>query len=81
VCFDKQRQSYVQVGIVAWGVQCGQAGIPGVYADVVRQTEWINSLVTDYFGMDVPYFDLRSNGGASNKGEGTKPSSGAGNTV
>ncbi|CAG0913587.1 unnamed protein product [Notodromas monacha] len=60
VCFDKYRQSYVQVGIVAWGIGCGQGGIPGVYADVVQQVDWINSIVTEYFSLKTPYFDLRS---------------------
>ena len=32
---------YVQVGIVSWGIGCGTAGLPGVYADVRRFTSWI----------------------------------------
>ena len=27
---------YVQVGIVAWGLECGLPGVPGVYASVPR---------------------------------------------
>ena len=27
---------YVQTGIVAWGIGCGQSNVPGVYADVEK---------------------------------------------
>lgn len=33
--------TYVQVGIVAWGIGCGEPGIPGVYADVRRGLPWL----------------------------------------
>lgn len=32
---------YVQLGVVSWGIGCGMAGIPGVYADVAQQVAWI----------------------------------------
>jgi len=32
---------YIQVGIVAWGIGCGENGIPGVYADVTQVGNWI----------------------------------------
>ncbi|KAK7074091.1 hypothetical protein SK128_015686 [Halocaridina rubra] len=32
---------YVQAGIVAWGIGCGENGIPGVYADVSGASDWI----------------------------------------
>lgn len=51
---------YVQVGIVAWGIGCGDE-IPGVYADVIGATGWIQekiaqrlSLETDYFAKQLP---------------------------
>nr|WGW06500.1 prophenoloxidase activating factor [Macrobrachium nipponense] len=33
--------TYVQAGIVAWGIGCGENGIPGVYADVAGASDWI----------------------------------------
>lgn len=32
---------YVQVGIVAWGIGCGEQSLPGVYANVIGLSEWI----------------------------------------
>ena len=38
VCPSKyDPNTYVQAGIVAWGIGCGEDGIPGVYASVRRQ--------------------------------------------
>ncbi|XP_071543201.1 phenoloxidase-activating factor 2-like [Panulirus ornatus] len=34
---------YVQAGIVAWGIGCGQAGVPGVYANVPYALDWIKT--------------------------------------
>ena len=36
-----QPGRYVQLGIVSWGIGCGTAGLPGVYADVRQFTQWI----------------------------------------
>merc|ERR1712066_707092 len=33
---------FVQVGIVAWGIGCGQAEVPGVYTAVAEQACWID---------------------------------------
>ena len=33
---------YIQAGIVAWGIGCGENGVPGVYANVARAREWID---------------------------------------
>lgn len=33
---------YVQVGIVAWGIGCGQGGVPGVYASTSKLARWIH---------------------------------------
>lgn len=32
---------YYQVGIVAWGIGCGQRGVPGAYTDVTKFMPWI----------------------------------------
>jgi len=37
----------VQVGIVSYGVGCGLAGFPGVYARVSNYMEWIESILCD----------------------------------
>uniref|UniRef100_A0A182PQY2 Phenoloxidase-activating factor 2 n=1 Tax=Anopheles epiroticus TaxID=199890 RepID=A0A182PQY2_9DIPT len=33
---------YYQAGMVAWGIGCGNDGIPGVYVDVAMFTDWIS---------------------------------------
>ncbi|EEZ99183.2 phenoloxidase-activating factor 2 [Tribolium castaneum] len=43
VCPDPSNPSrYLQVGIVAWGIGCGESQIPGVYADVATFRTWID---------------------------------------
>jgi len=43
VCPKKDDpQHYVQVGIVAWGIGCGEENVPGVYTDVAEQACWID---------------------------------------
>ena len=44
---------YVQVGIVAWGIGCGQRGVPGVYASVSKLLEWIHAHLDDEAGHSV----------------------------
>nr|XP_029713212.1 phenoloxidase-activating factor 2-like [Aedes albopictus] len=34
---------YYQAGIVAWGINCGQTGIPGVYVRTCSYTNWIDA--------------------------------------
>ncbi|XP_012220488.1 phenoloxidase-activating factor 2 isoform X2 [Linepithema humile] len=33
---------YVQAGIVAWGLGCGDTGLPGVYANIAYARRWID---------------------------------------
>lgn len=44
---------YVQVGVVAWGLGCGQAGMPGVYASVSQASEWIMNTIQQNTGFDL----------------------------
>ncbi|GJQ81592.1 CLIPA10 [Trypoxylus dichotomus] len=41
-----QPSKYQQIGIVAWGIGCGQGGIPGVYVNVALFTDWIDNELT-----------------------------------
>merc|ERR1712038_778453 len=51
VCPSKyDPNTYIQAGIVAWGIGCGENGTPGVYADVSKATCWIDSVMTCHYG-------------------------------
>jgi len=43
VCPQKDDPThYTQVGIVAWGIGCGEENVPGVYTDLAEQACWID---------------------------------------
>jgi len=42
VCKREGEDSYYQVGVVAWGIGCGDKDVPGVYTDVAKQVCWID---------------------------------------
>merc|ERR1711994_512807 len=48
---------YEQVGIVAWGIGCGEQGIPGVYASVSEAVCWIDYAMTCYYGENKNDFN------------------------
>jgi len=51
-----------QVGIVAWGIGCGETGTPGVYADVSKAACWIDMAMTCYYGtITGDYFSYWGN--------------------
>jgi secreted trypsin-like serine protease len=53
VCPSKYNpNSYVQAGIVAWGIGCGEQGVPGVYADVAQSVCWIDYIMAGH-GQDL----------------------------
>ena len=52
VCQSKIEPSrYVQAGIVAWGIGCGENQTPGVYASVAKAVCWIDNVVTKHLGQ------------------------------
>lgn len=46
-----QANRYQHAGIVAWGIGCGENGIPGVYANVGQFRNWIDEQMT-YNNLD-----------------------------
>jgi secreted trypsin-like serine protease len=42
----RQAGTYVQAGLVAWGVGCGEKSVPGVYASVARGVCWLDWAAT-----------------------------------
>ncbi|XP_035453985.1 phenoloxidase-activating factor 2 isoform X1 [Spodoptera frugiperda] len=42
---EYEKDRYVQSGIVAWGIGCGEDGTPGVYVDVSVLRDWIDDKV------------------------------------
>ena len=49
--------TYIQAGIVAWGIGCGEDGTPGVYADVSKAACWIDSAVTCHYAANTGTYE------------------------
>lgn len=47
---------YVQVGIVAWGIGCGENGVPGVYASIPKAANWIADKIATRLSLPKDYF-------------------------
>ena len=47
---------YMQVGIVAWGIGCGENGVPGVYASIPHASSWIEDKIAKRFNLAPDYF-------------------------
>jgi len=43
VCRGSSKE-YILAGVVSWGLGCGERGIPGVYVDVAKYVEWVQSI-------------------------------------
>jgi len=57
VCPSKyDPNTYVQAGIVAWGIGCGEDGTPGVYASVSKAICWIDYAMSCYYGATTGDF-------------------------
>merc|ERR1712055_387387 len=66
VCPSKfEPNTYVQSGIVAWGIGCGEDGTPGVYASVSKALCWIDYAMSCYYG-DISGDYTSANGYTSN---------------
>merc|ERR1719219_2926513 len=57
VCPSKyEPNTYVQAGIVAWGIGCGEDNVPGVYASVAQAVCWIDMSMTCNSGSTSSYW-------------------------
>lgn len=41
------QQGWVQVGVVSWGVQCGNPSLPGIYSRISQFYDWVRNTVLD----------------------------------
>lgn len=51
------KNRFVQVGIVAWGINCGERGVPGVYANVASVRDWIDEQLL-YNNLSTKYYEF-----------------------
>ncbi|XP_038110196.1 phenoloxidase-activating factor 2 [Culex quinquefasciatus] len=42
---DRGDGTYVQAGIVAWGIDCGRENVPGVYVKVAKFVDWMKETI------------------------------------
>lgn len=58
VCPDPLNPNrYLQAGIVAWGIGCGEENVPGVYADVAKFRSWIDEKM-ERLNIDTAPYNL-----------------------
>ncbi|OBS60066.1 hypothetical protein A6R68_08806 [Neotoma lepida] len=39
--------TWIQVGIVSWGIDCGQVSVPSVYTDIAEYSEWLKYILSE----------------------------------
>ena len=45
---ESEEIRLVQLGVVAWGIGCGQAGMPSVYSSVASARCWLDQVMSCY---------------------------------
>ena len=59
VCPVKNDPSrFMQAGIVAWGIGCGENQIPGVYANVAAARPWIDQQMRNW-NLDTSEYEYK----------------------
>ncbi|XP_068247346.1 inactive CLIP domain-containing serine protease A8-like [Palaemon carinicauda] len=53
VCEDPVTGAYNLWGITAWGINCGQKNVPGVYVDILAFADWISQAIFGVAPVDV----------------------------
>ncbi|XP_042138062.2 serine protease 43-like isoform X2 [Peromyscus maniculatus bairdii] len=46
--------TWIQVGIVSWGINCGQVSVPSVYTDIAEYDEWLKYILSRTSCVDSP---------------------------
>jgi kallikrein len=48
VCpINGQENKYYQIGVVSWGIECGQENVPAVYSNIPFLRQWIDKQMQD----------------------------------
>lgn len=68
-CLDPETGLSKAVGLVSWGIGCGQTGVPGVYTSMGAFYQWIESVVAAS-GEEGIYMDRNANGISDNNFKG-----------
>lgn len=50
------NQTWIQVGVVSWGIGCGRQGYPGVYTEVSVYVDWVKRLLNQASCLDSSAF-------------------------
>ncbi|XP_063907242.1 phenoloxidase-activating factor 2-like [Zophobas morio] len=53
----ENQERFVQIGIVSWGVGCGNEGVPGIYVNVPYHLDWIEGELNER-ELDTAYFTI-----------------------